>query len=127
MQKPVPEISDTEALADIQNAINYLHRMTTEYSIPINMHLNPTYVAFGTAIEQAFRQGTYRPPMLEDVAKAALYARDSAISVFIGLSDEGLAVPGGSFITPQNQPLVEVLEAFNRSQDYKLLTDIISA
>jgi radical SAM enzyme (TIGR01210 family) len=124
MQKPVPGISDDEAVADIQNAIAYLDRLAARHHIPINMHLNPTYAAYGTALERAFNQGKYHPPRLGDVAQAVLYARDRAISVFIGLSDEGLAVPGGSFITSENRPMVQVLEEFNRTQDYDLLAEL---
>ncbi|CAB1083052.1 hypothetical protein JY97_14485 [Alkalispirochaeta odontotermitis] len=124
MQKPVPEMSDAEAVADIKNAIDYLSQIVQQHDIQLNMHLNPTYVAAGTALEPAFREGRYRPPLLEDVAQAAGYAKGKSISIFIGLSDEGLAVKGGSFLLPDNQPLVEKLERFNCSQDFNLLDEI---
>jgi radical SAM enzyme (TIGR01210 family) len=124
MQKPVPGMSDADAVIDIQNAIDYLSQIVNDHNIQINIHLNPTYVAAGTALESAFRDGRYTPPRLEDVAEAARYAKEKSISIFIGLSDEGLAVKGGSFLLPDNQPLVEILERFNRSHNFNLLDDI---
>lgn len=124
MQKPVPGISDKEALSDIQKAIDFLDQMSRKYGIEINMHLNPTYVAKGTALETAFKSGKFRPPRLEDVARAALYSRDKNVSIFIGLSDEGLALPGGSFLTPENEYLIKPLEEFNRTQKYQILERI---
>jgi uncharacterized Fe-S cluster-containing MiaB family protein len=85
------------------------------------MHLNPTYVSAGTSLAKSFRNGEYTPPHLIDVAKAALHAKGKRPSVFIGLYDEGLAIPGGSFIRAGDAPVVEQLEAFNRTQDYEVL------
>ena len=124
MQKPIPGMSDAEAVTDIKNAIDYLSQIANQHAIQINMHLNPTYVATGTALETAFREGRYRPPLLEDVALAASYAKGKPISIFIGLSDEGLAATGGSFLRPDSRTLVEMLENFNCSADFSILEDI---
>lgn len=121
MQKPVPGMSDEEAVADIRLAIDYLAEMTARHRVPINMHLNPTFVAAGTVLEDAFRRGEYAPPKLRDVARAALHARGKRISIFIGLTVEGLAVNGGSAIRNGDGPLVGILERFNRTQDYSIL------
>ena len=125
MQKPVPGMSDEQAVADIWKAVDYLSRIQDEYGIHINMHLNPTYAASGTALETAFKKGRFTPPRLVDVAKAAFYAKNKGLSIFIGLSDEGLAVDGGSFIVPGSEGLVACLEEFNRSQDFSILEGII--
>jgi radical SAM enzyme (TIGR01210 family) len=121
MQKPVAEMSDEAAIEDIHNGIDYLHQVATRSGVRINMHLNPTYVAWGTPLEASFRAGCYRPPQLHDVVRALLHARGKALSVFVGLDDEGLAVPGGSFRRPEDQALIEQLEAFNRSQNFDAL------
>ncbi len=127
MQKPVPDLSDEAAVQDIWRAIDYLSAKSRQYQVPINMHLNPTYVAYGTVLERRFRMGEYSPPRLHDVARAALHAEGKPISVFLGLSDEGLACEGGSFIRPGEQALVAKLEGFNRTQDYALLRNISAA
>ncbi len=124
MQKPVPNMSDSEAVADIRNAIDYLNRTARKYDIHINMHLNPTYAALGTVLETAFSNGEYTPPRLKDVARAAYYAKGKSISVFIGLSDEGLAVKGGSFLNEKSQYLVEQLELFNQPHNFAILDEI---
>lgn len=124
MQKPVPLMSDEEAVADIHRALDYLGQMSADRRLRVNMHLNPTYVASGTALEEAFRRGHYAPPLLRDVARAARAGRGKPLSVFIGLDDEGLAVEGGSFVRPGDGPLVDALQRFNRTQDYAILDAI---
>ena len=121
MQKPVPEMTDEAAVNDIRQAIDYLDRLAGRFDVRLNMHLNPTYVASGTPLERFFNEGTYTPPRLLDVAKAAHHAKGRRLSVFIGLYDEGLAVPGGSFLREGDGPLLAELEIFNRTQDFKQL------
>jgi radical SAM enzyme (TIGR01210 family) len=62
MQKPVPGMTDEEGVLDIHRAIDYLSGLTRQHGVRINLHLNPTYVAFGTLLERKFRQGEYSPP-----------------------------------------------------------------
>jgi radical SAM enzyme (TIGR01210 family) len=124
MQKPVPGMNDEEAIRDIQRGIRYLGAIARRFNAEINFHLNPTYVARGTLLEENFRIGAYSPPLLADVARAAHAAREEPLSVFIGLYDEGLAVEGGSFIRPDDQPVLEILEQFNRTQNYDLLQQV---
>ena len=121
MQKPVPGMSDESAVNDIKGAIDYLSEIAGRYRIDINIHLNPTFVAKGTALEGAFKQGSYVPPRLIDIAKSAYHARNKGLSLFIGLSDEDLAVEGGSFLRPGDEKLKTVLDDFNRNNDYTLL------
>ena len=126
MQKPVPGMSDEQAILDIHRGIDYLSKQAQKYGIDINMHLNPTYVASGTILEKSFRKGEYRPPQLRDVTQAALNGQGKSITIFLGLSDENLACEGGSFIRPGEEKLIEKLEAFNRTQNYNLLSEILS-
>jgi len=121
MLKPVPGLSEEEAINDIADGVIYLDKIATKYALSINMHLNPTYVAAGTPLEKAFREGNYEPPYMESVRKAILTAENKAISVFAGLFDEDLAVSGGSFIRSGDEELIEKLEAFNRTQDFSLI------
>ncbi|UCH98486.1 MAG: hypothetical protein JSV88_17015 [Candidatus Aminicenantes bacterium] len=121
MLKPVPGLSEEEAIEDIVKGIDYLDSISRKYHIEINMHLNPTYVAQGTALETEFRNGNYQPPKLESVQKAVLAAERKQISLFVGLNDEGLAVPGGSFTRQGDQELLEKLHRFNNTGDFSLL------
>jgi hypothetical protein len=62
---------------------------------------------------------------LEDVARAARAAREINLRIFIGLSDEGLALPEGSFLNSDNKWMIEPIEQFNRTQDFSILDNII--
>ncbi|KKS37231.1 MAG: hypothetical protein A3G49_05335 [Candidatus Sungbacteria bacterium RIFCSPLOWO2_12_FULL_41_11] len=124
MQKPVPEMTDEEAMEDIKNAIDYLDKLAMRFGIKVNMHLNPTYVATGTALEGAFKNNKYRPPYLSDVTRAVRFAKGKNLSVCIGLNDEGLAVPGGSFLREDDAKIVEILHTFNNTQNFELLEGI---
>ncbi|MBI4425419.1 MAG: hypothetical protein HY554_16940 [Elusimicrobia bacterium] len=121
MLKPVAGLSEEDALRDIERGIEYLDGLARAKGARINMHLNPTYVARGTRLETAFREGRYAPPRLETLRRAALAAEGKRITVFLGLYDEHLAVEGGSFIRRGDGPLLERLRAFNKTQDFSCL------
>lgn len=121
MLKPVPGLSEDEAVHDIQDGIDYLDDMSRKYKIEINMHLNPTYVASGTILETEFHKGNFEPPLLESVRRAVLAAEDKQITLYVGLNDEGLAVPNGSFIRPGDEALLEKLYEYNHTGDYAIL------
>ena len=125
MLKPVPAMTDEQAVEDLHRAMDYLSEKSRASGVRINLHLNPTYVAYGTALEREFRSGNYVPPRLRDVARAALHAEGKPLTVFLGLSDEGLACAGGSFLRPGDKWIVKKLEAFNRSQDFDLLREVL--
>ena len=110
----------------VRKAIDFLSELGTKSGVTINMHLNPTYAAVGTALADAHANGEYEPPKLKDVARAVAHGRDSKLSIFVGLYDEGLAVPGGSFLRPGDEPVVELLEQFNRTQDYRFVDEVIA-
>ena len=116
-------MTDEEAVQDVRDAIDYLSELATRFRIRINMHLNPTYVAVGSLLEPAFERGEYEPPFLSDVARAVCHARGKNLSLCVGLNDEGLAVPGGSFIREGEgeEGLPERLNKFNATQDFSLL------
>jgi radical SAM enzyme (TIGR01210 family) len=121
MQKPIPGMSEQEAIEDIKKAIDYIDNMANRYNVDINMHINPTYSAYGTQLEEEFLKGNFTPPLLENVRKAVLHAENKKLSVYIGLYDEGLSTPGGSFIREGDEELVNKLEEFNRTQNYELI------
>jgi radical SAM enzyme (TIGR01210 family) len=133
MQKPVPGMSDEEAICDIEQAAAYFGAIvrrhfasgTDEPCLKIDLHLNPTYVARGTALEQMFLRGDYTPPHLRHVARAVLGAENEPISVYVGLSDEGLSVPSGSFLRPEDEPIRAALERFNILQDYDIIRGVL--
>ncbi len=121
MLKPVPDMSEEEAIQDVRRGLEYLDRLAHKYDATINLHLNPTYVARGTVLERDFKAGRYSPPLLESLQRAALQAKGKRVSLYLGLYDEGLAVPGGSFVRRGDERLLRCLSRFNKAQDYSLL------
>ncbi len=123
MLKPVVDLNDEDAIKDVHLGIDYLDHIAKKYNIDVNMHLNPTYVAKGTSLEEAFNKGLYTPPTLEMTKNAVLHGKAKQISIYVGLFDEGLAVEGGSFIkdTAEDKELLKALKAFNETQDYLIL------
>jgi len=117
MLKPVPGLSEEDAIIDIIKGIDYLEKVADRYNVDINMHLNPTYAAKGTPLAEAFEKNEFVPPKLESVREVIKYADGKKISLYIGLYDEGLAVPGGSFIREGDQELFKLLEEYNRTRD----------
>lgn len=126
MQKPVPGMTDEQAIQDVWNAVDYLHGLASTYDVRVNIHLNPTYAARGTVLAESFEAGAFVPPYLVDVARAAAHSAGKRPSVFIGLYDEGLAVPGGSFIREGDEGVVARLEEFNRTQSHDILQSIVA-
>ncbi|NCU32895.1 MAG: hypothetical protein EOM23_08195 [Candidatus Moranbacteria bacterium] len=123
MLKPVVGISEQEAIVDVCKGIDYLSSLVQKYEVEINMHLNPTYVASGTVLEKNFLAGDYAPPLLESVVQVVKYAEGKNISIYVGINDEGMAVPGGSFNrnTTSDRQIIEKLEIFNATQDFSIL------
>lgn len=121
MQKPVPGMSDDDAVRDVERGIDYLDQLATRYGLSINLHLNPTYVARGTPLEQAFLSGEYTPPRLADVVRAIQHGEGKKLTIYVGLSDEGLATPGGSFLRQEEGHVRELLARFNVDQNYAAL------
>ena len=108
-------------MADICAAIDYLADISARRGVFIGMHLNPTYAARGTPLGASFIAGDYQPPKLIDVARAVRHAKGKGLHIYVGLNDEGLAVPGGSFVRPGDEPLIAELVKFNRTNDYAIL------
>ena len=123
MQKPVPGMTSEEAVEDVKKSIDYFHALYLKHEgkIKFNMHLNPTYVAKGTLLESAFLRGDYTPPSLQDVVIAVKHSQGKELTVFVGLDDEGLAVPGGSFVRPGDEEILKKLKTFNERQEHSLL------
>ncbi|MFH1098760.1 MAG: hypothetical protein V1723_02485 [Candidatus Uhrbacteria bacterium] len=121
MLKPVPGMSNADAIADIRRGIDYLDGIAHRFHFPVAMHLNPTYVAAETELEGAFRRGEYLPPRLADVVAAVRHAKGKHVAITVGLHDEGRAVPGGSFLRPDEESIRVALERFNADQDFDAL------
>lgn len=92
MYKSIPQMSTAEAIIDINNAAQYASELETEHGVQINIHINPTYVAVGTDLEEEFKKGNYTPPGPHEINELCdeLSLFDN-ISYYISLNDEGLS------------------------------------
>ena len=123
MYRPLPEMTPETAAADIRLAADFLDKFVDSAGgSQITMHLNPTYVAVGTDLERSFSDGKYRPVQLTEVENLLATMAGHGIDIYVGLNDEGLAVPGGSFLTPGSEEVIGRLKRFNRTRDFSLLS-----
>ena len=122
--KPYP-LDDEEAVGDVVAGFDFLSALRRKSGVRTTLHLNPTYVAKGTEVAVAVARGEdYSPPSVDVIARSLLAIRDfplqtglSQASICLGLSDEGMAEEGKSFVPPAELQaegsLWQALSAFN--------------
>lgn len=134
---------DAQWVSEAVCTVVHLASLAKKTSVPLSIHLNPTYVARGTELDRAFKRGLYKPidaaaifevltrirNVKAPVQTAGGEMRESLVPVQIGLGDEGLAVPGGTFRDlPSYKPEVKTaLEIFNATQDYEVVRELLEA
>jgi hypothetical protein len=92
--KPSPYMTDTEALNEAENSIDFLKDKCKERNIPLTIRLNPMYAANGSKwFEMALQYKNFKPPRLSDVLELAERKRAEGVKLYIGLSTEGLDDP----------------------------------
>jgi uncharacterized Fe-S cluster-containing MiaB family protein len=111
------EMTDDDALADVQNAAEYVHNLAARHGISARISLEPTFVVPNTPLADEFRTGRYQPPSFALVIEAA--ARIAHLGpLTVGMWDEGLnplAVPSAS---PRDLPrILGALRRFNLTQN----------
>jgi uncharacterized Fe-S cluster-containing MiaB family protein len=90
--KPEPTMTDAEAAAEAEASIDYLHRECQARQVPLQVRLNPMYVAQGTALAKRIAaMDDYKPPRLSDVIALAEQKRGEGLPVYLGLTSEGLS------------------------------------
>ncbi|MGH1421723.1 MAG: hypothetical protein ACRBEQ_07885 [Hyphomonas sp.] len=114
MLKPVPGMSDEDAINDIAEALTFFENMAESVGLDCVMHVNPTYAAIGTELETALSEGQFSPPRLDKMVERLKALSPQHVELHFGLNDEGLAAPGGSFINEKNEGALDMLVGFNR-------------
>jgi uncharacterized Fe-S cluster-containing MiaB family protein len=108
--KPYP-LSEDEAVQDVIDGMRFLTELQAKYEVKTVMHLNPVYVAAGTKLEEHYKLGEYFPPKPDLIGRVLLEVQSlwegtnkkKIPRLCLGLSDEGMSVPGGSFVPPLDQ------------------------
>jgi radical SAM enzyme (TIGR01210 family) len=96
--KPEPTMTDAEAFAEAEASIDYLHRECASRRIPLQVRLNPLYVAKGTALARRIKTlDHYLPPRLSDVVALGERKRAEGLDVYLGLTSEGLSDPDDTY------------------------------
>jgi radical SAM enzyme (TIGR01210 family) len=114
--KPDPEMSDASAVQEATDSIQFLAKECANRGLPLTVRLNPMYRASGSRWARwAESSSAYAPPRLTDVMRVAEEQAQQGVSVYIGLSTEGLAGDGGSYASRSDYSprLVKYVKLFN--------------
>lgn len=114
--KPSPKMSDAEAYAEASASIDYLVEQCGRRGIPLVVRLNPMYSANGSRwAREAAATPNYQPPRLSDVARLADEKTRQGVSMYIGLSTEGLNDGQGTFMAREDfsPKLIKPIILFN--------------
>ncbi len=114
--KPDPEMSDEAAMEESLASIRYLVAECGRRDLPLSIRLNPMYRAEGSAWERKARElPDYRPPRLTDVMRVAETAASEGVSLYVGLSTEGLSGDDGAYPSREDysRHLIRAVKLFN--------------
>lgn len=126
--KPDPHMSDQEAYDEAARTIEYLRHQCSLRGIDLTIRLNPMYRALGSRwAREADRAADYAPPKLTDVMRVAEEAAVRGTKIYIGLSAEGLADEGGTYLAREDysSSLIKHVKGFNDRRSLKFRWDEI--
>lgn len=96
--KSDPLMNDAEAYEEAKHSIEFLVDACKERNISLTVRLNPIYLAQGSRWTKIAKTvPNYQSPRLSDVLSLAKSKYDEGVSVYIGLSTEGLAEDRGDY------------------------------
>jgi radical SAM enzyme (TIGR01210 family) len=131
MLKPthISHWTDDEWVHEAVATIGHLVALARRHGTGIRVQVNPAYVAPGTKLDSLFRSGGYRVVQFRDVLRVLLQAEGFGVPIQVGLDDEGLAVPGGTFLESADAPEWgrRLLADFNCDQDYSRIRSVAEA
>ncbi|MBI5240506.1 MAG: hypothetical protein HY926_08540 [Elusimicrobia bacterium] len=121
--KPDAALTEAQAVDEAAATLEHLLATGRKLGLEVEAHLNPTYVARGSRLEEEFKAKEYRPPRLWSVVDILARMEGKGLPIHIGLRTEGLAVKGGTFRNCGrcDERVSAALRAFTGSQDYGLL------
>jgi len=119
MLKPHHTLSEEDGVREALDGLDELAALSQAFSVPVAVHLNPTYIARGCRLTEELVAHGYQPPELESVIAVTLAARRRGLPIYVGLDDEGMAIEGGTFRSTglDRERVVAALQSFNRHQD----------
>lgn len=125
MLKPAVGMTDEEAEYESFQTIAHLAALGEEYSVPVSIRLNPTFVAKGSELYDEFKKGKYTPPELKSVVNVLRTCHENGINIpiFVGLNEEGLSIDQSATFLRESDDYkyMNALVEFNKDQDYEKL------
>jgi radical SAM enzyme (TIGR01210 family) len=121
--KADPEHDDAAGRADAIATCDYLKRLCRETGTGLTLYVNSMYRAEGTPWAKWAATAGWTPPSIHDLATVLWQAAEPGVTVFAGLSEEGLSAPGGHYdARPDHSAEVrDLLGQYNRTGDLELL------
>jgi archaeosine synthase beta-subunit len=116
LYKPDPAMTDDHAAEEATASIRFLAKECANRGLPLSVRLNPMYLAAGSPWARlAARTPAYRPPQLTAVMRVAEEEAQRGVSIYIGLSTEGLAGEGGTYRAREDyrSSLIKYIKLFN--------------
>lgn len=128
MVKPDVALPD-DGVPEAVRTLEHLAATAERHGLEVSAHLNPTYVARGSALEKEFREQGYTPPRLWSVVDILLAVEGRGLLVQVGLDDETLAVEGGTFHNcgACDEAVRAALREFSARQEYAPLKGLSCA
>ncbi|MGN6258129.1 MAG: radical SAM protein [Solirubrobacterales bacterium] len=117
--KPAPEMTDAAAYAEARRSIGFLREECGRRGIGLTVRLNPMYLAEGSRwAQRAAEAPGYAPPRLSDCLRLAKEVSAEGVSIYLGLSAEGLSEPAGTYAAREDfgSEVLKAAKTFNSKQ-----------
>ncbi len=90
MLKPHWSLNEEEAIVEAISGIKELSVMSSEYKVPVSIHLNPTYIAKDCQLSEEMISHNYEPPEIKSIITVLIGAVTIGLPIYAGLDDEGM-------------------------------------
>ncbi|MBI2375678.1 MAG: hypothetical protein HYV07_16905 [Deltaproteobacteria bacterium] len=121
--KPHWSLTEEAGAREARNGVEHLATLGRELSVPVSVHLNPTYMAKECSLTTEMIEHGYQPPELSSIIDVVRSAHELGVPIYVGLDDEGLAIEGGTFRSTglDRARAVAAISAHNRHQSLERL------
>ncbi len=114
--KPAPDMTDAAAYDEARRSIEFLRAECDRRGIGLTIRLNPMYLATGSVwARRAATLPEYMSPRLSDCLRLAEELAAEGVSIYLGLSAEGLSDPAGTYAAREDfsAELLKAAKVFN--------------
>lgn len=128
MLKPGPEMTDNEGVKEAIETARYITDRCRKEGTECIIYLNPTYVARDSSLAHQMKERGYKPPKIHDVMRTVTEIKNLGVSVYIGLSSEGLSIADGDIRSREgfDHKASSAIKKFNNDQNIAIFDEFIS-